>query len=70
MRIPIFLKTSNRRPAHNTCSLTLRISNVNNSSKNWLNQYHTEVKDRFASTDGLNQDELRYLRDKTQEIIY
>ncbi|CAF4518672.1 unnamed protein product [Rotaria sp. Silwood2] len=38
------------------------------AQKTWLNSYHTEVKNKLESTNQLNADELRYLRDKTQEI--
>jgi Xaa-Pro aminopeptidase len=39
------------------------------AQKNWLNSYHTEVKNKLESTGRLNPDELRYLIDKTQDII-
>ncbi|CAF0999810.1 unnamed protein product [Rotaria sp. Silwood1] len=38
------------------------------TQKNWLNWYHTEVKNKLENTKRLNEDELRYLREKTQEI--
>ncbi|CAF5219165.1 unnamed protein product [Rotaria magnacalcarata] len=38
------------------------------AQKDWLNWYHREVKSKLESTKRLNQDELRYLAEKTQEI--
>ncbi|CAF1321573.1 unnamed protein product [Rotaria sordida] len=38
------------------------------NQKIWLNWYHTEVRNKLENTNRLNQDELHYLRDKTQEI--
>jgi Xaa-Pro aminopeptidase len=38
------------------------------AQKDWLNWYHGEVKKKLEGTGRLNQNELRYLRDKTQEI--
>ena len=38
------------------------------AQKDWLNWYHTEVKNKLESTNRLNQNELRYLGEKTQEI--
>jgi Xaa-Pro aminopeptidase len=38
------------------------------AQKDWLNWYHTQVKDKLESTRRLNEGELRYLRDKTQAI--
>ena len=38
------------------------------AQKDWLNWYHKDVKDKLENTNRLNQNELRYLRDKTQAI--
>ena len=38
------------------------------AQKDWLNAYHTQVRDTLEATGRLNTDELRYLRDKTQAI--
>ena len=39
------------------------------AQKNWHNWYHTEVKNKHESTNQLNQDGLRYLREKTQRTV-
>jgi Xaa-Pro aminopeptidase len=38
------------------------------AQKDWLNWYHTDVKNKLERTGRLNAIELNYLRDKTQEI--
>jgi Xaa-Pro aminopeptidase len=38
------------------------------AQKDWLNSYHTEVRNKLESTNRLNSNELNYLREKTQEI--
>jgi Xaa-Pro aminopeptidase len=38
------------------------------AQKDWLNAYHTQVKNTLEDTGRLNEDELRYLTDKTQAI--
>jgi len=38
------------------------------AQKDWLNLYHADVKNKLESTGRLNQNELNYLRDKTQPI--
>lgn len=39
------------------------------AQKDWLNQYHTQTRNKLESTNRLNSSELNYLRKKTQEII-
>jgi Xaa-Pro aminopeptidase len=38
------------------------------AQKNWLNEYHADVKNKLESTGRLSPNELNYLRDKTQPI--
>ena len=38
------------------------------AQKTWLNGYHAEVRTALEKTSRLNENERRYLREKTQEI--